>query len=141
MNNIFFVIFFAVLSVSFAISYVSAMTKLRSVNIAFSQMILANDLLESYIEKTKSSSTPNDEDIHQENFIKFLSDSRDWAFDYIEDVQNGLEKFVNNVDADISYFDQYSIVLGNNEPHTKALKNISSSYKELKKLLPEESEK
>ena len=133
--------FFITLSVSFGIAYVSVLSKLKKMNIAFAQMLLANNILEEYIEKEKGLPTKNEEEIHKENFIKFLSDSRDWAFNYIEEVQKGLEEFINDVDAHIAYFDEYGIVLSTEQPHYMAMKQISKSYKELKKLLPEEAEK
>lgn len=80
----------------------------------------------------------SDNDVHKENFIKFLSDSRDSAFEYIETVQNGIEAFVSEVDASISYFDEYGEVLSVNRPDYDSLKTISKAYKELKKLLPDE---
>lgn len=76
-------------------------------------------------------------DVHKENFIKFLSDSRDWAYTYIEDVQAGLTKFVSEIEPEIAYFDEYGIV-GEAYPHYYSMKKISQEYKELKKLLPEE---
>jgi hypothetical protein len=79
----------------------------------------------------------SDSDVHKENFIKFLSDSRDWAYLYIEDVQKGLSKFVNEIEPEIEYFDEYGIV-GEAYPHYHSMKKISQEYKELKKLLPEE---
>ena len=78
-----------------------------------------------------------DNDVHKESFIKFLSDSRESAYEYIEMVQKGLAKFVSDVDSSISYFDEYGDVLSKNRPDYDALKKISSSYKELKKLLPD----
>jgi len=78
-----------------------------------------------------------DNDIHKENFIKFLSDSRDWAYQYIKDVQDGLEKFVNEIEPEIAYFDEYGLV-GDAYPHYHSMKKISAEYKELKKLLPSE---
>ncbi len=77
-----------------------------------------------------------DSDVHQENFIKFLSDSRESAFEYIEEVQKGLENFVNDVDSHINYFDEYGSVLSEGRPDFVAMTQISKSYKELKKLLP-----
>lgn len=78
-----------------------------------------------------------DGDVHKENFIKFLSDSRDWAYLYIEDVQNGLSKFINDIDPEIAYFDEYGIA-SSAYPHYHSMKKISLAYKDLKKLLPEE---
>jgi len=76
-----------------------------------------------------------DNNVHQENFIKFLSDSRDWAYSYIEDVQDGLTAFVNAVEPEINYFDEYGLV-GEAYPHYHSMQKISKEYKELKKLLP-----
>ena len=89
---------------------------------------------------TKSTKTKenSDESIHKENFIKFLSDSRDWAFSYIESVQKGLTKFVNDVDADVSHFDKYGEAVSMSRPDYPSMKNISKAYKELKTLLPED---
>ena len=87
-----------------------------------------------------SSKSKLDNDAHQESFIKFLSDSRDSAFEYIEEVQNGIKKFVSDVDADISYFKEYGDIMAM-EPNYNALKNISKSYDELIKLLPQEESK
>ena len=81
----------------------------------------------------------SDSDVHKENFIKFLSDSRDWAYLYIEDVQKGLTKFVNEIEPEISYFDEYGLV-GEAYPHYHSMKKISKEYKELKNLLPTEEE-
>lgn len=76
-------------------------------------------------------------EVHKENFIKFLSDSRDWAYSYIEDVQNSLTKFVNEVEPEIAYFDEYGLV-GDAYPHYHSMKKISQAYKDLKALLPDE---
>lgn len=81
----------------------------------------------------------SDSDVHKENFIKFLSDSRDWAYLYIEDVQKGLTKFVNEIEPEIAYFDEYGLV-GEAYPHYHSMKKISQEYRELKKLLPTEEE-
>lgn len=76
-------------------------------------------------------------DVHKENFIKFLSDSRDWAYEYIQDIQEGVTNFVNEVEPEIAYFDEYGEV-GSAYPHYHSMKKISEAYKELKTLLPED---
>ena len=73
----------------------------------------------------------------KENFLKFVSDSREWAFDYIEDVQEKITIFINDVEPEIAYFDEYGVV-GDAYPHYHSMKKISQAYKELKKLLPED---
>jgi hypothetical protein len=96
--------------------------------------------MQEYIDIVKSGevNSSNDELVHKENFIKFLSDSRDWAFEYIENVQSGLSKFVIDVDSHIEHFDKYGDVLSVERPDYAAMKQISKSYKELKQLLPTE---
>lgn len=132
-------IFFIVLSVSFAISYLSVLSKLKKLSLTSAQLFLENFKLNQQAESTKSNQELTDNDIHRENFIKFLSDSRDWAFTYIEDVQKGLTKFVEEVDPTISYFDDFSSIQEGN-PLNIGMKKISAAYKDLKKFLPNESE-
>jgi|694.fasta_scaffold150466_7 hypothetical protein len=97
-----------------------------------------NILFEKYFNSIEENKLNSEENIHKENFIKFLSESRDWAYQYIEDVQNSLENFVNAVDSDIKHFDTYGDTLSMVRPDYQAMKNISYAYKELKHLLPEE---
>ena len=132
-------IFFIVLSVSFAISYLSVLSKLKKLSLTSAQLFLENFQLNQDAESIKANKELTDNDIHRENFIKFLSDSRDWAFTYIEDVQKGLVKFVEEVDPTINYFDDFSSIQEGN-PLNTGMKKISIAYKDLKKFLPNESE-
>lgn len=125
----------SIISISFLIAYVSASKKLKSVSDGFAQLfILHNKMIESGLILSGT-----DADIHQENFIKFLSDSREWAFSYIENVQTGLKKFIDEVEPQIEYYNKYGVVVEGVIPsHDFALKKISTELKELKKLLPED---
>jgi hypothetical protein len=78
-----------------------------------------------------------DQEVHKENFIKFLSDSRDWAFAYIEDVQAKLKKFAEEIEPEIDYFKEYGD-LTSMQPNYYSMKKIAEAYKEIKKLMPEE---
>jgi hypothetical protein len=70
-----------------------------------------------------------------------LSDSREVAYNYIEDVQAGLNDFISKVDPLLSYFDEYGDTLSVERPDYSAMKQISSAYKELIKLMPNEEPK
>ena len=135
------IIVLATLSVCFAISYTLLFVKVIKLKKSLSKLFIEKTLLQEYVELTKSVvDEKNFEDsVHKENFIKFLSDSRDWAYKYIEDVQEGLLTFVNGIEPEISYFDEYGEV-GSAYPHYHSMKKISQEYKELKKLLPVEDE-
>jgi hypothetical protein len=125
-------------AVSFAIAYYAVLKRLEVVSKAFAQMVMLNATMrEAFEASLQSPASKEEQDIHKENFIKFLSDSRDWAFEYIEDVQKQLENFVRDIEPEIMYFDEYGVV-GDAYPHYHSMKKISSAYKDLKKLLPEE---
>jgi hypothetical protein len=82
----------------------------------------------------------DEKDIEQtEGFVKFLSESREWAFEYIETVQNGLAKFVETAGPRLEYFDKYGRVT--TSPHVEGLEDILAAYRELQKLLPEQNNK
>ena len=132
-------IFSIVLSVSFAISYMAVLYQLRNLKMSFAKVFLENVTLTEYADKVKSLKELSENDVHRENFIKFLSDSRDWAFTYIEDVQNGLTKFVEEIDPSINYFSDFSTMSEGNPLHNE-MKIISNAYKDLKKFLPENVE-
>jgi hypothetical protein len=76
-------------------------------------------------------------DIHTKNFIKFLSDSREMAFDYIDNAQDQIKNFLDIADKEFAFFDAYGS-LTSEYPHYDAMKIISEEYKKLKSLLPEE---
>jgi len=134
------IVVFATLSFCFAISYVLVLRQSIKLKRDVSKLFIEKTLLQEYVDLTKSTKIKeeSDDSIHKENFIKFLSDSRLWAFEYIENVQKGLTKFVNDVDADISHFDEYGETLSMSRPDYPSMKNISKAYKELKTLLPED---
>ena len=98
--------------------------KLATAYSKVTQLMLSNDKL--------------DNNVHQESFIKFLSDSRDSAFNYIEDVQSKISDFVSEVDPIINYFDEYGDIMGM-IPNYDGMKKMSIEFKKLKKLLPEET--
>ena len=132
------IIVLSLFSVSFALAYLSVLKRLEAITKAFAQLVVLNSTIQEVFEASiQSPVSKEDQDIHKENFIKFLSDSRDWAFEYIEDVQKQLETFIRDIEPEIMYFDEYGIV-GDAYPHYHSMKKISSAYKDLKKLLPEE---
>lgn len=73
-------------------------------------------------------------DAVKEDFLKFVSDSREWAFDYIEEVQTALTNFKNVVGPQVEYFDKFGEVIWT--PITPLMKEISAAYKELIVVLP-----
>ena len=135
------IIALATLSGCFAISYTFLFIKVVKLKKSLSKLFIEKTLLQEYIESTKSIiDEKNFEDsVHKENFIRFLSDSRDWAYKYIEDVQFGIKEFIDSVDPDLLHFDEYGKV-GSAYPHYEAMVRINNAYKKLKTLMPKEEE-
>jgi len=99
--------------------------------------ILANTLNLLLMQQSMNDESKTDEEKSNEAFLKFVSDSRDWAYQYIDSVQESLNKFISDIEPEIAYFDEYGEV-GSAYPHYHSMKKISVAYKELKKLLPED---
>jgi hypothetical protein len=98
--------------------------------------ILAHTLQLLIMQQSVNDETKTDKEKANEDFLKFVSDSRDWAYQYIEDAQESLNKFITEIEPEITYFDEYGVV-GSAYPHYYSMKKISAAYKELKKILPD----
>jgi hypothetical protein len=85
-------IFFATMSISLSIAYLSLFDKLKKCNIAITKLFLENEGLKEVVFQNKNIDSQSEDVIHKENFIKFLSDSRDWAFEYIETSQKTIKE-------------------------------------------------
>jgi hypothetical protein len=104
--------------------------------------ILANTLKLLLHQQQEHEANKTDKEKSNEDFLKFVSDSRDWAYQYIEEVQAGLKSFINEVGPQVEYYDRYGAAVdGMVAPHDFALKKISSEFKKLKNLLPEDYDK
>lgn len=99
--------------------------------------IMAQTIEFLMMQEAQQEQKKTDKEQFNEDFLKFISDSRDWAYTYIEDVQESLNKFITDIEPEIMYFDEYSDLMAA-EPNYNSMKKISGAYKELKKLLPEE---
>ena len=77
--------------------------------------------------------------LESDGFMKFISDSRDWAFQYIEEVQNALAEFDKQIEPELKWFRSFGMVMGETA-HTDILKRISEAYDKLKSVLPENNE-
>lgn len=128
---------FGILSGLFLFAYIKLLRKFFVVSKSFTDLFLSVYEFEKQFEEHQS--TKSDTETHKDNFIKFLSDSREWAFSYIDDVQKGLKVFIEEVEPHVEYYKQYGVVVeGMVSPHDKALKTISEQFDNLKKYLPEE---
>lgn len=97
------------------------------------RMLLQKKVEELYqdIENTKLQQT--------DGFLKFVSESRDWAFQYIEEVQAALSEFDKEVAPSLEWATTFGMVSGETA-HTNVIKRISEAYDKLKEVLPKENQ-
>ena len=108
---------------------------LKRVGIELLQALRDKQTVVDYLEQEMAKNNAlelNDDD----GFVKFLSQSRDWAFSYIEQVQEQLTEFVEKVKPVMEYYDKYGRI---NE--TPSMNTIFDAYQELIKILPETENK
>jgi hypothetical protein len=125
-------------SLLFLIAYSFMARKSSKLAKEISVLYIDNLTLKKFIDSEIDNQITN-QDIHNQNFVKFLSDSREVAYDYIEEFQAGLNSFVSSVEPEISYFKEHGDLISMS-PNYYSLKKIVEEYDKLKKLLPEEEE-
>ena len=74
-----------------------------------------------------------------DGFVKFISQSRDWAFEYIEEVQKALTEFDKEVTPQLEWANTYGKLAGDTV-YTNTVNIVSEAYKKLKTVLPENTE-
>lgn len=132
-------IIFSIFIVSFcSLAFYSINLKVKNITLTKKNLQLAIDrniFADKLLEEIRISETKSVE--NTDGFLKFVSQSRDWAFDYIENVQKTIGLFISDIEPEIAYFDEYGVV-GDAYPHYHSMKKISAAYKELKKLIPDD---
>lgn len=71
-----------------------------------------------------------------DDFVKFLSNSRDWAFEYIEDAQEKISEFDKQIQEIAEWNRTYGSVVGDT-PHSSKIEEINLAYDKIRSLLPE----
>jgi hypothetical protein len=122
-----FLIFFASLAIS------TIRTKIKNVDLlekfleSSIEKALIAEKLEAELLKNANNNVPE-----EQGFVNFLSQSRDWAFEYIESVQEKIKDFESEVLPIIN-----NLETGNIEDYKLSTLNMAESSKKLIKLLPE----
>ena len=116
------------LSIAFILACLYTISKINN-----DKKILEKELIKTSMIK------PSENEVIKEDFLKFISDSREWAYDYIEEVQKAILDFKTAVEKDIAHFDKFGIV-GSAYPHYDSMQRITAAYKELMIILPQEND-
>jgi hypothetical protein len=105
---------------------------------AYMQQLADNFLLQKEVERLHQE-IENNKLEQTDGFLKFVSESRDWAFQYIEEVQKSLAEFDNTVEPLLEWAMRFGVLNGETA-NTKILREISEAYDKLKSVLPENNE-
>jgi hypothetical protein len=95
--------------------------------------LLAQTLEFLMLQEAQQEQTKTDKEQFNEDFLKFISDSRDWAFDYIETTQHKINSFINDLGPVVEYLEKYAPPILIEEQRLI----IVESYKNIKSILPE----
>jgi hypothetical protein len=133
------IIAFIALSVLCLIFAASALSQ-RKAKLALLEKYLASEI-EKSIFSTKLSEVTLQSDTKKieesEGFLKFISESRDWAFKYIEDVQSSLGGFHSSVSESLEYLYSNRNTFSDDRS-SDAIAVVYEEYKKLKDMLPED---
>ena len=122
-----FLVFITLLSIS------TIKTKIKNVELlekflesSIEKALIAEKLESEFLKNSKNASSD------EQGFVNFLSQSRDWAFEYIESVQEKIKDFESEVLPIINSLEKESI-----EDFKLSTIKMAESSKKLIKLLPE----
>jgi hypothetical protein len=132
--NYYIVILLSVLSASIFYNF-NLFGKLLTIKTKFSEIYLSNQILSEKLKQELEAK--QDKQIEQtEGFIKFISDSRDWAFEYIENTQETIKQIIDKTEHTIDYHKNFGSMAI--EPYSSQITTLVDALEELKTLLPEE---
>lgn len=94
------------------------------------QLSLDNDAIKKNL--------PSSEDIEKDHFIKFLSETRDNSYIFIQEFQDEIKNLKQDLDDEVKYFEKFGSLAEPYEVHHSMSVKFVEHYKKLLKFLPEE---
>ena len=132
-----------VLIVLLVITLLISVVKLKLKNRKLAAELLQGTLDQNILLTKLAEELKKKEDVSIEKtdgFLKFISESRDLAFQYIEGIQEALVKFRDKAGPEIEYMLTYGTATGDNL-QSKSFLKIQKAYKELiEETLPTEKQ-
>lgn len=129
------IIAFIMVSLGFSFLFIQLLrlrVKYQKISVDFAQAVIDKNIIIKKIEEFESNKIESTNE-----FTSFLSQSRDWAFTYIEDVQNKIKNMTEDAAREIAYFEKFGL-LTEQYPNHDLAKKFVKHYRELEKMLPEE---
>jgi hypothetical protein len=107
----------------------------RELALLAAQLIIDKDLLIAKIDQKEKEIFA----LQSEDFIQFLTKSRDFAFEYIENTQGAITDFKTAVEPIITYHRTYGTVMGETR-EWKSMEAVAVAFDQLISVLPKEDE-
>jgi hypothetical protein len=102
------------------------------------QLEVDKRILSKKLEEEMANNNSKNDIEKTEGFLNFISESRDWAFKYIEDVQAAIKQFKEKAGPELEYINKYGQLIGISQ--LPGFVKISEAYKELLKVMPDDSD-
>lgn len=80
------------------------------------------------------------QDVEKDHLIKFLSETRESSYIFIEEFQQELKNLKEDLESHVEHFDRFGILSEYNDVHFDMSKKFVKHYKKLIKFLPENNE-
>jgi hypothetical protein len=130
---------FIALSVLCLVFAASALSQ-RKAKLAMLEKLLAAEIEKSIFatklsEATLQSETKKIEE--SEGFLKFISESRDWAFRYIEDTQGAIKRFDKSISEGLEYLYKQRNT-SSDALVSASISTLYEEYQKLKEILPKD---
>ena len=119
---------------SLGVAYLTLFFYFLKVRDLYQEQFIDLRVLEQTLDEIENEKIHSNESIHKENFIKFISDSRDWAFDYIDNVQTTIAGIIQKTDKTVQYHKDFKSL--EIEPYATHMAVLADAVEELKTLLP-----
>jgi threonyl-tRNA synthetase len=136
-----FIIFSLIILV--VVTLLISVVRLRLKNVRLASELLQSSLDQNILLTKLAEELKRKEEVSLEKtdgFLKFISESRELAFEYIETMQEALVKFKDKVGPEVEYMLTYGTATGDNL-QSKSFLKIEKAYKELiKETLPVEKQ-
>jgi hypothetical protein len=119
---------------SLSIAYLTLFFYFTKIRRMYESQFIDLIVLKQILDEIENEKIQSDESVHKENFIKFISDSRDWAFDYIDNVQTTIDGIIQKTDKTVQYHKDFKSL--EIEPYATHMAVLADAVEELKTLLP-----
>ena len=97
------------------------------------------ELLSAALANKYSEAAFSEMDETKEEFLKFVSQSREWAFEYIESLQKGLAEFYDVAAPIMAHYENYGRLVSS--AHSAEMDKMAIACQKLSAFLPKEEAK